>query len=160
MLKTVGEISTRYARALLKYAASQGVKREVYHEVQSLLEGDFSDNQPLSRELTRFVSLVKESGRLDYIRQIFKTFLSMYRESENILLASLITAVPIPGLEEKLKTLLEQQSGKKVIIHSRLDPSIIGGFVLKTDQLMLDASMKRRIEKIRKEYLISTNRIV
>ena len=157
---TLGQISTRYARALLKYADSEGVKHELYLKLSRMLEDPSAAGEAPGPVLENFVELVRQNGRLDYICQIFRTFLALYRESEGILHARLTTAAAIPGLDDRLKASLESATGLKVEMECSIDPELVGGFVLRTDELLLDASVRRRIEDIRRKFVINSNRIV
>lgn len=157
---TGGEISARYARALLKYAESEVLKDELYHEVQRLLDNPAESSPDISQALGKFVELVRNNGRIDLIRRIFQTFLALYRESEGIVHARLVTAVELPGLEPAVRSSLESATGKKVELEQSVDPRLIGGFVLHTDEILLDASVRRRIDDIRRKFVINANRIV
>ena len=74
--------------------------------------------------------------------------------------ARLTTAAVIPGLDDRLKASLESATGLKVEMECSIDPELVGGFVLRTDELLLDASVRRRIEDIRRKFVINSNRIV
>ena len=155
-----GVISSRYARALLRYAASTGRADAVYAQVCSLLEDPSGSARKLEPELERFVALVAGHGRQDLLREMLNSFAEQYRRERGIRVASLVTAVASPELEERLSTLLRERTGCTLEMHVKVDPALIGGFVLKVDDLMLDASVSRQLELIRRQFIQKNNRIV
>ena len=155
-----GVISTRYARALLKYVTSTGRADEVYAQVKSLLGDPSATPSELEPELGRFVQLVVSKGRRELLREMLTSFAEQYRHSRGIKVARLTTAVPSADLEERLKSLLCERTGCTLEMETRVNPDIIGGFILKVDDLMLDASVSRQIELIRRQFIQKNNRIV
>ena len=55
---------------------------------------------------------------------------------------------------------LEKQFGGDVLIESDVNPELLGGFTLEVDDYLLDASVRRQIETIRRQFVIQNNRIV
>lgn len=155
-----GIISSRYAAALLRYTEETGGGERVYAQVRRLLEYPAQDPGPLEPELERFVRLLSDNGRLDEVRFIFRSFLSMYCRSKGIVVARLTTVVPAGGLERKLRTMLEKQFGGEVLVETRTDPELIGGFTLEVGDYLLDASVRRQIGTLRRKFVIQNNRIV
>lgn len=155
-----GIISSRYATALLRYVQETGGGERVCAQVHRLLEHPDQDPGPLEPELERFVRLLVSNGRMEDVRFMFRDFLSMYYRSRGICLARLTTAVPVPELEQKLCMLLEKQLGCEVRVESSVDPGLIGGFTVEVDDHLLDASVRRQVETIRRQFVIQNNRIV
>lgn len=76
----------------------------------------------------------------------------MCLKAHNIEKVTAISAVPLSqkqqdALKEKLKT----QLGKEITLINKIDPSILGGVVLRTDSLQIDGGVKHRLEEIKKE---------
>ncbi len=155
-----GIISTRYAKALLMYTEENGSGERVCAQVREMLKSPDSVPARLEPELERFVALLLRNGRMGDVRFILRSFVSMYYRSKGVRIASLVTSVPAPGLEEKLHPLLERDFGCKVIFETSVDPSLIGGFVVTVDDRLLDASVRSQIETIRRQFIIQNNRIV
>jgi len=155
-----GVIATRYARALLKYTASTGRGEAVYVQVAGLLKDSDHIPSPLEPDLQKFIALVMNKHREELLREIFVSFVSMYRKENGIKLAHLTTAVAAPGLEKQLERILREDSGCKVIMETKVDPSIMGGFVFTVDDMMLDASVKRQIELVCRKFIEKNRRIV
>lgn len=155
-----GIISSRYAKALLKFVDETGNGEAVYSQVQDILANPDSMPAVLEPELRRFTDLLVRKKRVEYVKFIFHSFIDQYNESRHIIPASLTTAVPAPSLEKKLKELLESKFGGTVLISSEVDPSLIGGFVLTIDDKLLDASVSTQLEKIRAQFMDKNKRIV
>ena len=155
-----GIISTRYAKALLMYVEQTGGGDRVCAQVREILKSP--DNVPakLEPELERFVALLAKNGRIGDVRFILHSFVTMYYRSKGISLAKLTTSIPAPGLEEKLRKLLEDRFGRKLIFETSVDPSLVGGFVVAVDDYVLDASVRSQIETIRRQFIKQNNRIV
>ena len=155
-----GIIASRYATALLRYTEETGGGERVCAQVRRLLDHPEQDPGPLEPELERLIRLVVENGRLEDVKFIFRSFIAMYYRSRGIQVAQLTTVVPSEGLERKLRAMLEKQFGTQVLIETKVDPELIGGFTLEVGDYLLDASVRRQIETIRRQFVISNNRIV
>ena len=155
-----GIIASRYATALLRYTQETGGGERVCAQVRRLLDHPEQDPGPLEPELERLIRLVVENGRLEDVKFILRSFIAMYYRSRGIQVAQLTTVVPSEGLERKLRTMLEKQFGTQVLIETKVDPELIGGFTLEVGDYLLDASVRRQIETIRRQFVISNNRIV
>ena len=55
------------------------------------------------------------------------------------------------GISAKIKTILAQQTGKKIEINEHIQEDLIGGFVLKIDDMQYDASIKAKLGKLKHE---------
>lgn len=155
-----GAISTRYAKALLLYAEQNGRSAQVFDRIYAMMhDPDTADSAP-GPDLERFIDLLASKGREDFVRPVFRSFISLYCKRHGIVLAKLVSLEYSDDLIAGLKGILERQTGCKVIIEATVDPSLIGGFILKVDNRRLDASVRHQIETIRREFVIANNRIV
>lgn len=155
-----GIISSRYARALLRYAEETGGAERVAIQARQLLEHPEVKSVRLESEIERFVTLLVRNGRIEDVRLMLRTYIAMYYESKGFKLAHLVTAVPAPGLEARMQAVLEQKFGCGVLLDSSVNPELIGGFTVEIGDYMLDASVKNQIDVIRREFIIQNNRIV
>lgn len=155
-----GIISKRYAKALLGYVLETGGGERVSAQVRELLGGEDMSGIVLEPELQRFMELLVSKGRVEYVRGILLTFLELYYDSIGVILATLTVAAPAPGLEDRLLPVLEEQFGRKVVIETKVDPCLIGGFLIEAGDRQLDASVRHRLDLIRRQFIISNNRLV
>ena len=152
-----GVITARYAAALLRWVDETGRSKPVCSQVLRLLKDPESSGEPLEPELQSLISLLARNGRTAYLKYILVTFLRMHNEEHHIKMATLTTAAPSKDTEDMVRGLLE---GNEVIFDVRTDPSIIGGFVLKVDDMLLDASVSRQLADIRRQFIKKNRRIV
>ena len=156
-----GAVSTRYAKALLRYTQETGRGAQVCAQAEALLDNpETLASAQLEPELQKFVELLVRNGRISDVRLILLNFIDRYYKSIGAMKGHLKTVVPAPGLEEKIIPLLEKQFGCKVLLSTEVDPSILGGFVIEIGEYQLDASVRHQLEVIRREFVISTNRLV
>ena len=66
----------------------------------------------------------------------------------------------VPSLESRLREVIENQTGCKLLLKTEVDPALIGGFVFEVDDLLLDASVSRQIDIIRRQFIEKNRRIV
>ena len=72
-----------------------------------------------------------------------------YYFEEGICEVTAVTASPMDAdLTEKLKEKMCSVTGKKVVLQTRVDPSILGGIVVKVDNKQIDTSVKTRLEEL------------
>ena len=132
-------ISVRYARALLKASLSDGVESEVYRDMLTLGMSFLRvpqlrralDNPMLIRDekekllftamgtpsaMSRlFVRLVLREGRENYLQLMANSYVTLYRESKNIISGKLTTAVPVSEkMEEKMRLMVEKRASATV----------------------------------------------
>lgn len=104
-------------------------------------------------ELVRnFLLLVAEKGRSDELDEIMREFEALVAAEEGILDVELTTAVELSDAEaKKLLGQIEQVSGRKLRARREVDPGLIGGFVLRAGSHRADASVRGRLERLRRE---------
>ena len=131
-----------------------GHGEEVYAQVKALLEDPDAAPQPLCEDLQRFSALLIRNGRMPEVKRIFRSFIRLYDERHDIHLAHLKTAVDSPALQARLEAFVRDKIG------GRVDPALIGGFVLEVDDYRLDASVSHQLEDIRRQLIEKNKRIV
>lgn len=153
-------VSTRYAKALLRYVEETGGGERVAAQAYRIITDTDITSIKLEPELERFVLMVLEKGRIEEVKMMLRCFVTMYYKSRGYEIAHLTTVVAAPELESRLKSMLEDKFGCKVLLDTRIDPSLVGGFVVEIGDYMLDASIRGQIETLRSQFVISNNRIV
>ena len=72
----------------------------------------------------------------------------------------LVSAANVPGLKERLETMLTQRTGALVQIEEEVQPDLVGGFIVEIDGMRMDASVQEQIRRLRRELIDNNNRIV
>ena len=102
--------------------------------------------------LRNFLLLLVDKGRTGQLEEISLEFERLVAEHEGIVHAELTTAIDLSDDEARdLLGQIEKASGRKVEATRRVDPSLIGGIVLQVGSLRLDASVRGRLERLRRE---------
>jgi len=113
------------------------------------LEDVLGDAEELLRN---FLLLLADKGRTGQLEEIAREFERLVAEHEGIVHAELTTAVELSDDEAtKLLGRIEQASGRKVEATRRVDPDLIGGIVLQVGSHRLDASVRGRLERLRRQ---------
>ena len=101
--------------------------------------------------LRNFLLVLADKGRAGQLEEIAKEFERLVAEHEGVVHAELTTAVELSDEETtKLLGQIEQASGRKVEATRRVDPDLIGGIVLQVGSHRLDASVRGRLERLRR----------
>jgi F-type H+-transporting ATPase subunit delta len=93
-----------------------------------------------------FLKLVVQKKRADILPEIATEFQGLVDADQNVSRGTVISASEISGeLQGKVQSTLEHITGKKVILTTEIDPSIIGGIVAKVGDLVMDGSIKTQL---------------
>jgi len=172
----VEEIAEVYSRSLFEVASEHDVLDRVRDEL-----GEFADALDESRDLQIFffspyfssqekkegieqavteadehfvhlLELLAERHRLPAIFRIRREYDRMWSEENKLVAVSVTTAVKLDQrIVEDIGRRIEQQTGKRIELSSTVDPGIVGGLVLQVGNMVMDASLKARLERLRKQ---------
>ena len=163
-----GKISVRYARALFQTTQEQHCEDAVYdgftrfahnyllaiaqfnevladpivakEEKVRLLE--MAIGEPLHDTLKQFIAFVVNQNREDKMFFIAMKYLEMYRAKHHILSTQVTTATELPkATYDKIKAFIKQTFDADAEIDAKIDPSLIGGFILDIENTRMDASV-------------------
>ncbi|MBX6771552.1 MAG: F0F1 ATP synthase subunit delta [Chloroflexi bacterium] len=108
----------------------------------------------LSETQRNFVFVLIENRRTGLIDQILDAYQTLLNEARGIVPARVTTAVPLtPAETEQVKQRLERIVGRQVAMATEVDPSIIGGFVARIGDRLIDASVAGRLAALRASLL-------
>ena len=101
--------------------------------------------------LRNFLLVLVDKGRIGELEVIAEEFERLVAEQEGVLSAELTTAVELSDDDERrLLKQIEDASGRKVEATRRVDPGLIGGIVLQVGSYRLDASVRGRLDRLRR----------
>jgi F-type H+-transporting ATPase subunit delta len=168
--------SIRYAKAILDIANSKNVAPEVSQDmtlIASTILGNselssFIQNPLVKTEAKKAVvsevfssansvtkslfHLLLENKRFEILEGIATEFNKLFDIQNNIEIAKVTTAFPMDSdLEAKIVAKIATISNKKVTIESTVDPSIIGGFILRIGDKQYNASVANRLQVLKRE---------
>ena len=175
---SVDRIASRYSKSFLELSKDQGKLEEVYSDIEvftkALKSRDFylmlkspiiNAGKKLSvlnaifygklSDLTMsFFNLIVKKGRESYLPEIADNFIEQYRKARSISSVKLTSAAPLS--DQNIEAIKKQlaDSGvthKNIEMDIKVDPSLIGGFVLEFDDRLYDASIVHKLSQLKSE---------
>ena len=102
-------------------------------------------------ELDNFLEMLIEKHRMPAIFRIRQRFDELWKEENELIEVTVTSAIELdPAVVEEVGAAVERQTGKSVELTSRVDDSIVGGLVLQVGNMVLDASIRNSLEKLRR----------
>jgi F-type H+-transporting ATPase subunit delta len=112
------------------------------------LERAITDAEP---ELLNFLELLIDKHRMPVLFRIRRQFDSLWAKENKRLGVTVTSAVELaPEVAERIGSEIEEQTGNTVELQSKVDPDILGGLVVQVGNMVLDTSIRNRLEKLRK----------
>lgn len=101
-----------------------------------------------------FVDLLIDKQREGHLPGIIEEFILLRDERLGIVGAEVVSAVDLSAAQhEQIVRQLKQYTRKEVRIETRRDPSIRGGLVVRIGDTVLDASVRRQLERLREQFV-------
>src|SRR5829696_7000343 len=170
------ELAEVYARALFEAARDNDVLDRVHDELGEFadaLDGDrnlqvflfspyFSSAEKkdgvqrivsdADERLVNFLELLAERHRMPALFRIRRTFDSMWAEENKLLPVTVTSAVELDeGLVQDIGKRIEDQTGRRVELSANVDPDVLGGLTVRVGNMVLDATVRNRLEHLRKQ---------
>jgi F-type H+-transporting ATPase subunit delta len=171
-----GSLARRYARALLDIGREDGQAHRILDEVETLTEVLVSS--PVLREAmeavhinrrdkhmaleaavnplgflpatVHFLQLLIDKGRMKVLPQILSELRRMVERMEGIERVEVVVPMPLAAAQrEALKAALARRTGKTIEVEEAVDPTLLGGMVVKVGSTVYDGSIRTQIRQIR-----------
>ncbi|MBR9977411.1 MAG: ATP synthase F1 subunit delta [Bacteroidetes bacterium] len=96
------------------------------------------------------IRFLVEKGREEYIMEIIDTVFTLHRDREGILSTSIHSAVDL-GEDQRsaLHDKLEQLSGKRIEVQYDVDAALLGGLIVRMDDMVYDGSVRHTLQRLR-----------
>lgn len=102
-------------------------------------------------EFLNFLELLIEKHRMPLVFRIRREFEERWKRQNRRIDVTVTSAVELdPTVVSKIGEEIEKQTNRKVELASKVDEEILGGIVLQVGNMVLDASIRSRLEKLRK----------
>ncbi|MGH8262676.1 MAG: F0F1 ATP synthase subunit delta [Steroidobacterales bacterium] len=99
-----------------------------------------------------FIKVLATNRRLGYLPEIAAIFAHLKSGSEKSVDVMVSSAVELSAEQQKkIAAAVEKRLARTVRLHTKLDPSLIGGAVLRADDLVIDGSLKGRLDRLENE---------
>jgi ATP synthase F1 delta subunit len=170
------EIAQVYARSLFEVAQEHDKLDEVRDQI-----GQFADALGESRDLQtfffspyfsteekkkglasalegadpvveNFLALLIENHRMPVLFRVRRELDQMWREVNKLLPVQITSAVELDrAVTQQIGDEIGRQTGRTVELTSTVDPDVLGGLVVRVGNSILDASIRTRLERLRKQ---------
>lgn len=168
------EAGSVYGLALYELAKSEGLTEQILKELHVLRRSfgeepafikllstpaltkqercdilDASFRGKLQPYLLNFLKILTEKGYIRHFSHCCDAYRDQYNRDNGILPVTAVTAVPMTDVQQmRLIAKLEALTGKTVELHSRIDPSCMGGVRLDYDGKRVDDTVAHRLEAV------------
>ena len=175
----MSRVAIRYSKALFELALEQNLIEDVRQDLMLIREvcqnnPDFQQtlNNPLIEENVRlkifeelfktrinpmtytFLQLLSRKRRSSFLLEMIDDYLQRVLEHQGILSCLLITPTAVETNQiEIIKERIEKLTQKSVICNSQIDDTVIGGFIIKIKDMVIDLSIKTLLEKLRTQLI-------
>lgn len=106
----------------------------------------------LSPEAMNLAKILLRRGRFPLAPQIWNHFLLIHNKHRGIATAEVTSAIPLTAEElQALEKRLSALTGRQVVAELTVNPSIMGGIVARVGDQLIDASLRGRLEALRKQ---------
>ena len=168
--------SKRYAKALIGYGVEKDNLDILFGEISSLIETlkdsedlkSFISNPTISRDIKQrvlndlisdslpntsiVINLLSKNNRVDMLLDVCKGFIKQYNTLKGIVEVTVTTPIMISeDIDSSIKAYLKSIENGKIKLVTKKDESLIAGFTIDFNNTRLDASVKKRLEKMKKE---------
>jgi F-type H+-transporting ATPase subunit delta len=110
----------------------------------------------LTAVTARFLDLITEKDREGQLLDILDEFFRLLDERRGILRVEVTSAVELTEAEKtRLSSQLERYTGKSVVPSFHRDPTLLGGFVVRFDDKVIDATLTHQLTLLRERFLAS-----
>ncbi len=173
----MSRVAKRYAKALFALAKEESLLNEVGKDLALISafnqqSADFStflsnpiinekDKIKVLREMFRgkvqaltlnFLSLLSEKRRIPFLPQAAEEFRLMMLDYAGEVEGELISAQKLsPEQIDKIKAKVERITGKTVFLAEKVDKTVLGGFIVKVEDWVLDNSIRYQLAKLREQ---------
>ncbi|WP_311134057.1 F0F1 ATP synthase subunit delta [Pleomorphomonas sp. JP5] len=104
----------------------------------------------LGQTLSNFIKLVASNNRLSAMADMFRGFRQLLADRRGEVTAGIASAIPLSDSQlADIKRALADISGKSVHVELEVDPSLIGGLVVKLGSRMIDTSLKTKLDALK-----------
>ena len=170
------EIAEVYARSLFDVAKEHDVLDEIHDELAQFAD-ELAENRDLQvflfspyfsseekkdgigkivddadEHFVRFLELLAERHRMPALMRIRRAFDELYAEERKLLPVTITSAVELDeDTVSKIGERIEDQTGKRIELTTSVDPDVLGGLSMQVGNLIMDATIRARLERLRKE---------
>jgi F-type H+-transporting ATPase subunit delta len=177
------QVASRYAKSLIDLAQEQNALEPVRKDIElfikvckenpllravlhnpiigpdkknAILQELFADKfHPM---ILSYFKIVVNKGRSEILYATAREFINEYNIRKNIVKATVSSAAPLSEKNKKqIEDLVKEVTKGDVILETKVDPDLIGGYILKIGDRQFDASIASSLRKLKKEFNLQTS---
>jgi F-type H+-transporting ATPase subunit delta len=172
------QVASRYAKSLIDLAQEQNVLEPVKQDIELFIKtvkenpllravlanpiigldkkaGILSElfTGKVNQMLLNYFKIVVNKGRSEILYATAKEFINEYNKRKNIVKATVTSAAPLSDKNKKqIEDLVKEVTKGDVVLETKVDPELIGGYILKVGDRQYDASIASSMRKLKKEF--------
>ena len=175
------EIAEVYARALFEVGRDNDVLDRVHDELGEFAEALDEDRNlqvflfspyfsseekkdgirrivsDADERVLNFLELLAERHRMPALFRIRRIFDGLWAEENKLLPVVVTSATELDsGLVEDIGKRIQEQTGRRVELSSNVDPDVLGGLMVRVGNMVLDGTVRNRLERLRKQVAKAT----
>lgn len=129
----------------MRVLANPAVPARDRHQVAQNILGDRVSGPPMN-----LIKLLLQRGRIERLPDVAREFRRLYDRREGITNAIVTSAAPLDDREVgALRERLEMMTGGRIDMTTLVDPSILGGLVVRLGDRLIDGSVRGRLQRLR-----------
>ncbi len=133
-------------RVLARPSLTEAQRAELVASVAGALAGGELLGSGEGRNL---LSLLAENDRLTALPEIAAQFDALKAQAENKVKVTLVSASPVDAqLTEQITKALTQRFGRAVELNVEVDASLLGGAIIRADDMVIDGSVRTRLQRL------------
>ena len=171
------KIAAPYARALFDFSVEKNIMHQITADFQNLEiflneSTELKDylNNPLvsqvakrevltktlqsqvNAETFKFLMVLVERDRINLLTSVISSYLELVYETASIKMIEVSTAFPFTNLQKNtlIQKLKELTKAREIRLIITVDPSLIGGFLIKTESKVIDFTVKNQLQQLAK----------
>jgi len=171
------KIAAPYARALFDFSVEKNIMHQITADFQNLEifldEADelmeYFNNPVVSQkakgeiltkilksqvntETFKFLMVLVNRDRINLLKSVIANYLELVYETASIKMIEVSTAYPFSNLQKNtlIQKLKELTNAREIRLVITVDPSLIGGFLIKTESKVIDFTIKNQLQKLAK----------
>jgi len=171
-------VGARYAKSLIDLAQEQNILEQVKgdmdlfinvvkgnHELYTVLRNPIISHdkkvkileaifgEKVSKAAIAFFKIMITKSRGEVLFYTAQEFINQYNIKNNIIKAVVTSATPLSAVNQKqLTDLVQAEIGGNIILENKVNPDLIGGFVLTVGDRQIDTSIANSLKKLRTEF--------
>ena len=132
---------------LTEYLNSPVVKREAKREILAK-----TLKSQINAETFKFLMILVKRDRINLLNAVINNYLELVYQTASIKMIEVSTALAFTNLQKNtlIQKLKELTNAREIRLVITVDPSLIGGFLIKTDSKVIDFTIKNQLQQLAK----------